>query len=95
MSIPVARVQEKGQVTIPLEMRRKLNLKKGDLVVFMEMDEAIVISPAELTVSKALDIIGRRLGNKGIGLEQLMKQSGRIRAKLVEEEYGIANPDVA
>ena len=32
MKLNTVRVQEKGQVTIPLRIRKKLNLKKGDLV---------------------------------------------------------------
>jgi len=30
------RIQEKGQVTIPTKIRKKLNLRKGDLVTFVE-----------------------------------------------------------
>ena len=30
------RVQEKGQVTIPTKLRKKLNIKKGDTVMVIE-----------------------------------------------------------
>lgn len=40
------RIQEKGQVTIPLKIRNKLNLKKGDLVVFVETDSGVIVKPA-------------------------------------------------
>jgi len=40
------RVQEKGQVTIPRQIRNKLNLKKGDLVVFVETDSGVMVKPA-------------------------------------------------
>ena len=39
MSTTFVRVQEKGQVTLPLEIRRKLKLKKGDLVTFVETED--------------------------------------------------------
>ena len=44
------RVQEKGQVTIPLSIRRKLKLKKGDFVAFVETDEGVLIKPARVLV---------------------------------------------
>jgi AbrB family looped-hinge helix DNA binding protein len=51
MTIPSAvRVQEKGQITIPLEIRRKLKLKKGDFVAFVETDEGVLIKPAQVLV---------------------------------------------
>jgi AbrB family looped-hinge helix DNA binding protein len=39
----VARVSVKGQVTIPVEIRRRLGIREGDKVVFMEKDDNIVI----------------------------------------------------
>lgn len=95
MPIPVVRVQEKGQVTIPLEIRKKLKLKKGDLVMFVETEQGVVIRPAEVVVSEALDEIGRRLEERGIGLEELMDESRKIRGKLVEEEYPVTNPNAS
>jgi len=40
------RIQEKGQVTIPRKIRKRLNLKKGDLVVFVETDSGVMVKPA-------------------------------------------------
>jgi len=31
----IAKVSSKGQITIPIEIRKKLNLKEGDKVVFV------------------------------------------------------------
>ena len=32
----LARVSSNGQVTVPVEIRRKLNIKKGDKILFLE-----------------------------------------------------------
>ncbi|MGD0708375.1 MAG: AbrB/MazE/SpoVT family DNA-binding domain-containing protein [Anaerolineaceae bacterium] len=40
------RVQEKGQVTIPTRIRKKLNLKPGDLVIFEETDAGVMVKSA-------------------------------------------------
>lgn len=89
MSDMLARVQEKGQVTIPSEIRRKLKLKKGDLVVFVETESGVMIKPAEILVSSALDEIGRALEAKGIDLEELLERVRERRGELIENEYGL------
>lgn len=40
----LAKVMSKGQVTIPINIRKKLNLKEGDKVVFIEKDGYMVIA---------------------------------------------------
>ena len=40
-----ARIQDKGQVTIPTNVRRQAGLSKGDLVVFVVKGNKIVITP--------------------------------------------------
>lgn len=84
-------VQAKGQVTIPAEIREKLNLKKGDRVVFIETQNGVVIQPAEIVVNAAFDAIGKDLKKKGVTLEQLIKSGREIRGELLEEEYGITD----
>ena len=48
------RVQEKGQVTIPRQIRKKLNLKRGDLVVFVETDAGVLVKPASMLAADEL-----------------------------------------
>ncbi len=40
----LAKVMSKGQVTIPINIRKRLNLKEGDKVIFLEKDGSIVIA---------------------------------------------------
>jgi AbrB family looped-hinge helix DNA binding protein len=51
-ALKVSRVQKKGQVTIPVEIRQKLGLAEGDLVAFIETKEGIVISPQTIVPAK-------------------------------------------
>jgi antitoxin PrlF len=92
MQTPVVRVQEKGQVTIPLEIRRKLNLKKGDLVTFIETEHGVLIKPAEVFVAGALDEIGRALKARGFKLEDLIEQGREMREEIIEDEYHLSEP---
>ena len=44
----MAKLTSKGQITIPIDVRRKLGLKKGDKVIFIEKGQDIVIKNASL-----------------------------------------------
>ncbi len=85
-------VQEKGQVTIPAEIRRKWGLKKGDLVAFVETEQGVLISPQDIAMD-ALDRIGEALKEKGLTLEELMESGREIRGKLLEKEYGLKSEE--
>jgi antitoxin PrlF len=89
MAIQAVRIQEKGQVTIPLEIRKKLNLKKGDMVTFVETSSGILILPVELVVSQALDRMGQALKGRGVELDTLMERSREIRGDIIQEQYNL------
>lgn len=53
MSTMGVRIQQKGQVTIPRHIREKLNLKQGDLVIFVETDAGVLVKPASVILEDA------------------------------------------
>jgi AbrB family looped-hinge helix DNA binding protein len=86
------RMQEKGQVTIPTEIRKKLGLKRGDLVAVMETPDGVFITPQQVVAAKAFDNIGEILKEKGLSLTELIAQGRDIRIDLLHETYGITKP---
>lgn len=48
------RIQEKGQVTIPRKIREKLKLKRGDLVIFVETKDGVLVKPASVVSDDTL-----------------------------------------
>lgn len=86
----VSRLQERGQVTIPLEIREKLGLEPGDMIAFIETDQGVLISPQEVIAVKALDKMGALLKEKGITLEELIESGREIRGELIAQEYGLS-----
>ena len=85
----VSRVQEKGQVTIPNDLRRKWGLKPGDLVGFEETERGILITRQAVVATDALDKLGEVLRESGVTLEEWIESGREIRGKLIEEEYGL------
>ena len=50
----VARITSKGQITIPVQIRKKLNLREGDKIIFLEQDGRIYFENAALLAFKRI-----------------------------------------
>lgn len=50
----LARVSSKGQITIPVEIRKKLNLKEGDKVLFIEENGKILLANSSYIALKEM-----------------------------------------
>lgn len=57
----LAKVTSKGQITIPAEIRKKLHLKPGDKVLFVEQDDRITVMNSSLA---ALTAIQQRMADQ-------------------------------
>lgn len=84
----LVRVQEKGQVTLPAEMRKSLGLKKGDLVAVTSTDDGVLIKPVEVREQKGSPWL-REL------YEYFAPVREEIRARGISEEEVNADIDAA
>jgi len=89
----LVRVQEKGQVTLPADLRRKLGLKKGDLVAVEEREDGVLITPQEVLATRALDRIGQALRERGLTLEELIESGRDLRTEGVEDTHTASSDD--
>ena len=87
--VKVGGVQQRGQSTIPIELRRKLGIEEGGVVAFIETENGILISPREVLAMDALDRVGKVLREQGISLEELIESGREARGEMVEEDYGL------
>ena len=87
--VRLATVQKRGQVTLPIEMRRNLGIEEGGVVAVIETQHGILISPREVLTVDALDRIGAALKEQGISLEELIESGREIRGQIIEQEYGL------
>lgn len=62
----LAKVTTRGQITIPIEIRKKLNIKDGDKVVFIEENGKIIMENSAMValreVQQAFQGEAERLG---------------------------------
>lgn len=85
----LVRMQEKGQVTLPAAVRRKLGLKKGDLVAIEETAGGILITPQTTVAKASLGRIDGLLRERGISFDELIYAERRVRMALLKEAYGL------
>jgi AbrB family looped-hinge helix DNA binding protein len=88
--LDVSRVTSKGQVTIPIEMRRKLGIKDGDKVVFIEEGGRIVIANAAMVALKEVQGAFRGEAERlGLRDEQdVVDMVKEVRREMWEERHG-------
>jgi len=87
----LVRVQEKGQVTLPAEVRKRLGLKKGDLVAVTETEAGILITRQEVIANALLDRIGDALRERGVTLDELIEEGREERGAIFAEKYGLTD----
>jgi len=47
-----SKMTQRGQVTVPMEVRKKFELKPGDIVCFLEVDGSIVLKLGPLILTQ-------------------------------------------
>lgn len=85
----LARISSKGQITIPVDVRKKLNLKEGDKVLFIEEDGKFIITNAAYVAFKEMQQALEGVAEKqGITTEEdvdnLVKE---VRKQMWEERH--------
>lgn len=85
----IAKVSSKGQITIPAEIRKKLNLKEGDKVLFLEEDGKIILLNAGYVAikeaQKAMEQEAEKVGLKNE--EDVIELTKEVRKELWKQKY--------
>ena len=67
----LAKITTRGQITIPIEIRKKLGVKEGDKVVFLEENGRIIMgNAAMLALKMAQDSFNGEAERLGLKTEQ-------------------------
>lgn len=80
----LARVSANGQVTVPIEIRRRLNLRAGDKILFIERENGeIVINNASATA-----ILKAQKAFEGVAEKASIRDENQVQALVDELRYG-------
>jgi AbrB family looped-hinge helix DNA binding protein len=67
MSMELAKITSKGQITLPIGIRKKLRLKDGDKVAFIEIDDRIVVAnPIAIAIKDVQEAFAGEAGRLGL-----------------------------
>jgi AbrB family looped-hinge helix DNA binding protein len=91
--ITTVRVQEKGQVTIPRDIRRQLKLKKGDLVTFISTENGVIIKTLGSAADDLLVILGKSLNSRGIKIEQVLTRAKITGSDQLMTEFNLSQEE--
>jgi AbrB family looped-hinge helix DNA binding protein len=91
--LELAKITTKGQITLPIQIRKKLNLKEGDKVVFLEKNGEIFIeNPAKLAILEAQNAFAGLADELGLRTEEdVIELCKEVRKEMWEKNY--ANND--
>ena len=77
----VTRMREKGQVTIPANIRESLHLSKDSLLSIARVGDGILLTPKSSLFESVSAKFSKAAEEKGITLVSLLKDLKRIRRK--------------
>jgi AbrB family looped-hinge helix DNA binding protein len=81
-------VQERGQVTIPAQFRKKYGIEKGDIVAFVDTADGLVLKRREVVATETLQEIGRMLREQGVELNDLLA-GATARVEAAEDPFAV------
>ena len=90
----LSRLQKRGQVTIPIAIRRRLGLEQGDMLAFVETGEGILIRPQTLDSTEPRTQAAAYRPEPDAALRELFEFSDRL-ATGEYQEGGQATPGIA
>ena len=89
MLLSKTKIQKRGTVTIPAQLRQKWGLEVGSEVVFEDTEAGILIRRAsEAEILQAIELVGQELKKRGVTFEELMERGEQVREGLYQERYG-------
>ena len=85
--MPVVKLRERGQLTIPYEYRKELGLGKEDMLNVLKIGDVLILVPRQL----AGDVISRKIESamkkKGLTLDNILKNLREQRKRYSKETY--------
>jgi AbrB family looped-hinge helix DNA binding protein len=85
----IAKVSSKGQVIIPIEIRKKLNLKEGDKVLFIEEgDRVILLNAGYVAIKEIQETMKQEAENSGLKTEEEITEFvKKLREEIWKNRY--------
>ena len=83
-------VGQRGTITVPDELRRRHDIRPGDVYHLLDLDGVLVLSPAASEVAGLAHQIEKIRTTAGVGMDELM-----LALREQREQYQPESPDAA
>ena len=88
--MPVVKLRERGQLTIPYEYRNELGIGKEDVLNVLKIGDVLILVPKQLAGDVVSKKIEASMKKKGLTLDNLLKNLREQRKKYSRETYAKA-----
>lgn len=88
--MPVVKMRERGQLTIPYEYRKELGLGKEDMLNVLKIGDVLILVPRQLAGDVVSGKIEAATKKKGLTLDNLLKNLREQRKRYSRETYAKA-----
>lgn len=84
----MVKVRGRGQVTIPLSLRKDLQLDDDATLTVVKAGKVLLMTPRSLQVDRLAKEAQRELKKRGLSVEDVLDDLKRQRARYNKDRYG-------
>jgi bifunctional DNA-binding transcriptional regulator/antitoxin component of YhaV-PrlF toxin-antitoxin module len=81
-------MRQRGQITIPHQIRRTMMLEAGDSLTIVQVGDAMLLTHKTRRFPQLADKFIDMMDDAGVSLADLLSDLPRMRAEIYEESYG-------
>ena len=85
----VVQVRERGQFTIPVEIRRRMGIEEGDVFSLIQLGDTLVATRKKLVAPEVAAVIEGLMREQGVTLGDLLDGLEKQREGYVGDKYGL------
>jgi len=85
----VVQVRERGQFTIPAEIRREMGIEEGDVFSLIQLGDTLVATRKKLVAPEVAEAVEGLMREQGVTLADLLEGLDKQREAYVREKYGL------
>jgi len=67
------RLRERGQLTLPQKIRKRLLLDTGDTLTLVQIDDILLLSPKQPAIPRLAKEFSRIMDDEGVSLAELLE----------------------
>jgi len=81
-------IRNKGNLTLPVELRRKYDLNEGDIYTVIDLGEgALMLIPRMTSVDRLGDRVAETMAENGVSLDEILAALDEERERYYRERY--------